>query len=736
MQADKAVNRGGLYGFARRSTRFRLPVRNRLLAGFVLAVSLIAYPLLAQQGTEHAYRLRTNVVSIPVYVTDSDGKPVGTLTAADFEVREGRTPCEIEAVEFIDHFQIPADAYAPRPPETRRQFLLLYDLSYTNSGGLLAARDAGIDFVGKNTSPSDLVAVATIAGRGGIDLLCPFTTDRERALSVLADLGLADSFRYRDPAGFSFEDIRDHLEFNEDDGAPGSKTRLLEHIERLRYSSTVSNYSRVMRNLAVALQRLHGRKNMILFSDGFDEAAIVGDLHTKQKRPSVEPTGEELARVVYDEFMEALKEFSRAGGVFYVVSTARLQGLSTGRADQHMVPPDPADHLAIPNLRYAGVNPGDYVLFRIAEQTSGFLYKNLNDLDSVLQDISSRTAAGYVISFKPSHPGKPGEFREIKVRVKQRGLRLDHQRGYFFDKEYREFSAEEKLIQLGEYVSKDIVSRRTSVDFDVHVFKGNDEYARLPVIVEIDGIGLASLPGRNDCDRLEVEVFAYLLDEINRPRDFFCNTAVFEGSEALARLREGNFKYYGLLLATPGYWKVKVIVRVCELGIVSADVRAVEVPDTARTGLRLTGPIFLDRNERWRNTVLHDDEATQNRRKGLPTEYPFKWKGNDWLPAVNPSVDHESGLFYLRIAGLSADKTGNQPSVDLKLTAIDENGAELQITRVAVQDRNIDGNDLEILLSPAFDGLAPGQYTLRVYVTDRIAAASAAAQTPFMISEE
>ena len=688
-----------------------------MIAQFAFAAVLAAQE---QKQREPYYHVQKNLVAIPVYVTDRDGVPVRDLTKDDFEVFEGRTRCRIEAVEFIDHTVADADAYAIAPPESRRQFLLLFDLSFSNPGGLKAAREAGLKFIEEKTAPNDLIAAATVAGRGGIDLLCPFTTDHDRVYQALAGLGLKQLIKYRDPAGFAFDDLDLKETIDKE------LFELIESTDRKRYAVDVDRYINVMRAMAVALLQLHGRKNLVLFSDGFDETAIVGDLHKDQQRSvfaiqqmlMMPLDGDQHTSLVYQNFVKTLDHYSRAGAVIYVVNTARLQNVNAqGESD---------------------TKKKEYSLFRIAHETNGILYKNLNNLDAVLDDIAARTAAGYVVLFEPSRPGKPGEFREVKIKVNRRGLHLDHQKGYLFEKDYSDFTPQEKLIQLGEYVSKDIVSQRIPFTFDTQAFAGNERFARLPVVLQIEGQSLFGQGKQRKEESVEIEIYGYLLDSQSRPRDFFYNVLRFTEPEKIGELQSGGLKYYDLLVAPPGRWKVKCIVRDSELGLISSGIQVVDVPDFNAPGLRISGPVFVDATTRWLGVRMESAAEPGGRRAGHPVAYPFKFGEREWSPVVNPEIDpSRPELLFVRTHGLERDVASGAPRIDLKFSVINQEGETKPMPRIELADQREDSGAYDLLFRVDLSALdlEPGQYRLRLTITDTINGSAAAADTSFVVPE-
>jgi VWFA-related protein len=129
---------------------------------------LAAAPLLAQAPppppSPPRFEAGVAVVTLPVFVTGKDGKPVAGLTAADFDVTDDGKPATIAAVQEVDVSEALPASSSPSPSvqaAARRQFLFLFDLSFSNPSGIVRARDAAMKFAQEGLAPSDLAGVAT-----------------------------------------------------------------------------------------------------------------------------------------------------------------------------------------------------------------------------------------------------------------------------------------------------------------------------------------------------------------------------------------------------------------------------------------------------------------------------------------------------------------------------------------------------------------------------------------------
>jgi hypothetical protein len=67
----------------------------------------------------------------------------------------------------------------------------------------------------------------------------------------------------------------------------------------------------------------------------------------------------------------------------------------------------------------------------IAEQTGGRAFYNTNDLGEAIRRAVQDTSLTYMLGYYPTRDDWDGRFREIKVRVRQRGVDVRHRKGYF-----------------------------------------------------------------------------------------------------------------------------------------------------------------------------------------------------------------------------------------------------------------------------------------------------------------
>ncbi|MEA2329751.1 MAG: hypothetical protein QOE68_4710, partial [Thermoanaerobaculia bacterium] len=102
-----------------------------------------------------------HLVEVPVTVVDRSGSPVRGLTAGNFELLDQGTKRAIVNFEANDFESEAIRSASPLNPSARRNFILLFDLSFSSPAGRKKAQEAARNFIAKGMGRRDLAAVAT-----------------------------------------------------------------------------------------------------------------------------------------------------------------------------------------------------------------------------------------------------------------------------------------------------------------------------------------------------------------------------------------------------------------------------------------------------------------------------------------------------------------------------------------------------------------------------------------------
>jgi VWFA-related protein len=322
-----------------------------------------------QAGDDETIKLDATLVNIPVLVSDRSGRYVPQLSESDFLLYEDGAQ---QQVAFFANEEVPFNV------------ALVLDMSPSTADNQSEIQDAALAFI-RQLRPQDRVMVVSF----------------DRSVSYLTD----------------FTNNRRELE---------------SAIRSTNTGSGTSVYDAVYETINRRMERLEGRKAMILFSDGED---------TTSNHAS------------YDDAINAVTE-----------SDVLVYGLRYPGGGSINVSPWPRGRNPIPNIQFpfpfpwprrrrgpfGHLNPsptggavyaappqrnrrnGDF-MEDIATAGGGPVYnaENIRDLSGLATKIADELRHVYVVSYYPTNPLTNGGHRSIQIRVKGRSdIAVRHRRGY------------------------------------------------------------------------------------------------------------------------------------------------------------------------------------------------------------------------------------------------------------------------------------------------------------------
>jgi VWFA-related protein len=677
-------------------------------------------------------------VEVPIQVV-RDGEPVRGLSAADFEVYDGRKKQEITGFEVLDLYAQGKPSAAPG--SARRHFLLLFDLAFSEPGSIVRAREAARDLVLQGLHPTDLVAVATYSSSRGSQLILGFTSDRRQVDAALDSLGLptvtadrapdplrlvlvqaeADGRKPGDPSrGLPAQPRR--LEVTEEVAAARNEA-LLDQLSTLgtegkkanlaSQQTAVTALARSFVDLGKLMGTVLGRKHVVYLSEGFNTSLVTGTTDQARTDEMREQSlhGENYLASSEEKFGDSkslndiermLEEFRRSDCVIQAVD---IGGIRAG---------------ADPGTQRAG---GKDSLFQMARSTGGELYENANDLSAAMDQMLKRTGVTYVLAFQPEKLKKDGAYHRLKVELKgpaAKGARVVYRPGYYAPKSYGTMTPLEKLLETASQLTSGEEKGPIAASVLAAPFRTAGEAAYVPVLIEIDGPGLLA-GGQGTA--LPTEIYVYAMDESGAIRDFLTQTLGFDLAKAEAALRASGLKFFGHLDLPPGRYSVRVLVRNGLTGAYSLRVVPVDVPDFAQGLPALLPPFFPEPANRWLM-------ARETQQAGAPqVQYPFMLKQQPYVPASRPVLTGEQES-AMALVGY------HLPAGDLNVRSrvLTRDGKEAGAGEVRLLSREGGGTSSPDRLAATFrpPKLPPGEYLLEVTVSDPSGAAQTST-TPFAV---
>ncbi len=684
-----------------------------LLGAAVLTPCFLAQAAAQSQAQKRFSDLTTVfVVEIPVQV-ERDGVPVRGLTRDDFEVRDGRKKLEIVGFEEIDLEVVGAaedKAAVDLPVAARRHFLFLFDLALSNPAKVARAQDAATRLVAGGLHPSDLAAVATYSSRTGVALTLGFTSDRRQLEAAIRSLGLPQLVnRTQDPLSLTLTDLVQRPSGSDAASQRGVDAEaeiesIIQSIEGEITTASRGNqmlaFTSGLADLARMMGSVEGRKHVVLLSEGFDAARLVGTgVSTSAER----------------ERVQQVSAAAMEGRIWEVGTDARYGDTSDQgflrKMTAEFVRTDCAIHsVDIGGLRASGAEGGDKGwsatgqdgLFIMAKETGGSYYQNFNEFDEAMGRMLERTSVTYVLAIQPDKLESDGSYHRLKVKLKNdlKGASLTHRPGYFAPKPQDQIAAIEKRLNIAGLVlgGDDGGVVRTAVlaaPYDVQ-----SDRAYVPVLIEVDG---STLLGSQQGGVVPAEIYVYGINRAGEVADFFTRALGLNLAEMGPTLRKTGLKYWGHLELPPGDYVVRVVVRNDASGLVGVRKLSLRVADVAGGEPALWPPMLPEAPGKW---VFGREKPEEQ--GDFP--YPFLADGQPFIPAARPVI--ASGEeFQLVLAGYHL---GAAPQVSAELFAADGRRVEgLGVALGAAGAASGEGPDHWLArFSPG--RIAPGDYRLVV----------------------
>jgi VWFA-related protein len=609
------------------------------IAGFLLLCA-------ASVSAQVKEAIRVDLIEVPVTISDRAGNPLRGLTKANFRLYDDGKEREIAAFDMIDLAGKDQKALETINPAARRNFMLLFDLSFTAPRSLANAREAATAFVKKSVLPRDRVAVATIDLEHGFRLLTAFTSDRDLIAMAIRNpagfrsgdpLQLSNEVQIasRDTSGAALADMLDTSKggkFNDGSG-PGEtvnpmKTANLraesEHSEVINHDIAHSNtqYLRArvekqvafLGELARTLRGVSGHKQIVYLSEGFDSSVIIG----RDARSS------EATKKENDDAMRGKLEMVDTDDRYGSATSQNVlaQMVKFFRGSDVVLQAIDIKGLRVQNTMEGATINSNAGLSVLSGPTGGSLFQNANDLSVNFEKMLHAQEVVYVLTFRTTMQ-KAGQFHDLKVKlVKVPGNPVVSARtGYW---ESSTASNDERTLTTAEIILNDIPQDGLKVDAFTVAFPTGTDNAQVPVVLELAG---GEVVGGSHSNKPPIEFYLYAFDENGEVRDRIFQRVTLDLTKLKERLFDAGVKFVATLSLPPGTYAIRSLVRMPESdrkGFVRTDL---VVP--ARGTTAMLAPVFIDANASW-VTIKGASHAN--------APYPFHLDSTEFVPAATARI--------------------------------------------------------------------------------------------------
>lgn len=406
----------------------------------MLLAGLLVPPAARSQEPPPTFPAQVEQVTVDVVVADKEGHPITGLTKDDLQVYENGVLQTIVSFSAVDIAAAPEEAEVRSREKVStnvgharrhagRTFVILFDDVHLSLFTAQRAKAAVADFLRTETREGDQVTL--VASAGGARSSARMTAGRDEIIGLVKRLEgrwIPDHSRDRmtDYEAMEIYVNRNEMVMNRvqrrwEAAGLMTGTSQSQHVTGPRavvdplvearatevyYSAAGRNRMTLgtMERSLLALERVEGRKSLILVSDGF----------------------------IYDPQMDLFKRLinasRRANVAIYFVNSRGLEALPEGLTAEFSAP-IPQEDIGSAFAESLEATEGSE---SVAADSGGFTVRNTNDLGSGFKRIAEETRAYYLVGYSPTNAARDGTFRKIQVKVPGRkGIQVRARRGYW-----------------------------------------------------------------------------------------------------------------------------------------------------------------------------------------------------------------------------------------------------------------------------------------------------------------
>jgi VWFA-related protein len=690
-----------------------------LTSSFALAVVAVVADEPAARGQAGkdapVFSSEVSLVSIPVFVTNRDGAAVAGLQVEDFELLEDGKKVPIVAFQYVDTTSPEDQEQIRQSPAARRRFLYLFDLSFTDPGGLHRSQSAAREFVRARMAESDLAAVATFDTNRGIRLVANFTEDRALLINAIESLGVSALAHINDPLNLSLynTDVQagggsrglgaSEASTNQSDTVMAFLSRKLKQTDQNIYRNQVFGLIGSMEELAKSLRNVEGRKQVLYFSAGFDSQALVGMSGSAMREASEALAEGRFWEVDSNDRYGDNRLRDSLGVMTHVLSAADcvvhavdVTGLGT---DQSLT--------QVQASKDAARNTGgrDSLQF-ISAETGGRLFKDTNDLGVVLDEVRNMTSRFYVLGYQPDSLRATGRFHKLRVKVARKNVNLSHRAGFFERTPVGQQTALQRKFEAAQLVMTGAGPNNLKFSSMCLPFPEKGDRQSLGVVLQVPREELSWRSGQP----VAVEVYGYAVAQDGSVVDHVAQMARLDPDKADPDQSSRGLSFYGAFHVPPGQYTIKLMVEESGTGAAGAQFLDVTVPPHDPKVGFLLPPVVMDDAGKWLGLDMNA------RREGKP-DYPFQVSGKPFLPRATFQVQAGAPERLVLIAYEPGQMMDPTTSIEIRSSLTDAKGAQVPAGFMKIEkvDREPGGRRTYVLgYTP--EKIANGDYTLRIGV--------------------
>lgn len=532
-----------------------------------------------QEGSVYTLQVYEDLVLVDVVVTDKKGDPIRNLKKEDFHLFEDNKPQMVSTFDFEDlnifsepAVTTPAEphkielAQKPISVQDRKElrnhrFLVLFvDQSSMPVEDLIQAQKTVRDFIEKQITPADLVAV--VSNGTTLKLLQNFTNDRETLKKAVSRLYAGDSASLADAevAATSTDDPSASDSYTPDD----SQFNIFNTDRKLYAIEAVGKM----------FKDIPGKKFLVHFSSG------------------ITTTGTENQSQLH----ATIDRLNQANTSLYAVDVRGLTALPPGGGANQAGAGGTANFSGqAVRSQTDSLYSSQETLATLSLDTGGKPLFDNNNLGKVFETVRQDSSSYYLLGYYSTNSRRDGKYRRIKLQLTIPDARLKFREGYFAPKSFGQYTNSDKERQLEEAINSERPFSEIPFLISANFIRASQTEVFVPVALKFPALAIPfdqkGEKARGAFDFIgqargaKGKVESVVRDSIQVKLD----------SETTRKTLAGDIQYNTAFFLKPGGYTLKFLVRENQTGKLGTFEQPLSVPDYSREPLSLSSLILSNR---------------------------------------------------------------------------------------------------------------------------------------------
>lgn len=231
-------------------------------------------------------------------------------------------------------------------------------------------------------------------------------------------------------------------------------------------------------------------------------------------------------------------------------------------------------------------------LAALSADTGGRTFYDLNDFSTAFQRIQEDNSTYYLLGYSPANAKSDGRFRRIKVEVMRPGVKVQARPGYFAPKNFRQFTREDKEMQLQQAMDLDTPFVDLPMAIGADYFRQADGKYYVVLSSKIPGSAIEFMK-KSAAHQTEFDFAWRATNQAGATIAALRDTLPVKLSpENYQQVVAGNILYEGGFVLPPGQYHLKVVARENASGKIGTFEQNLNLPATDQPGLSLSSVVL------------------------------------------------------------------------------------------------------------------------------------------------